>query len=85
MYATITHPTSPESGVIHPNSKVVVVRRLNEAETYAWVEGRGKVVFGTLARTRKSDRRTVIDRFVTNGARLRLPASIVVRNAVAAG
>ena len=60
------------------NARIVVVRRLDDRSVRAFVEGSARFVTGFLIRRRGSDRRTVIDRFVTGGARLRLPRSIVV-------
>lgn len=72
-------------GVFGRRARVVVLNRLNEDQTYAWIEGEGRRVFGFVGRRRGSNRQAVIDRFVTNGARLRLPNSIVVNQAVIDG
>ena len=58
------------------NARVVVVRRLDDRSVRAFVEGTPRFVTGFLIPRRGSNRRTVIDRFVTNGARLRLARSI---------
>lgn len=65
-------------GVIGRGAKVVVLRRADGKTASAWVEGGGRTVTGFVIPRRGSNRKTVIDRFVTNGARLRLPKSIQV-------
>ena len=72
-------------GVLGGNSKIVVVRRLNDGAIDAWVEGKGRVVFGSVIRTRRSNGRVVINRFVTSGARLRLPNSFQIDQVVTNG
>ena len=57
-------------------AQVFVVRRLDGSSVRAFVEGKARTVRGSLVGRRGSNRHTVIDRFVTNGARLRLARSI---------
>ncbi|MDB5351701.1 MAG: hypothetical protein JWN86_2948 [Planctomycetota bacterium] len=68
--------------VVGRRSKLVVLRHSDGGAVSAWVEGAGRSVSGLLLPRRGSNRRTTIDRFVMNGARLRLPRSITVTKVV---
>jgi Domain of unknown function (DUF4394)/Calx-beta domain len=70
-------------GVIGRGAKLIVLRRADGQAVSVFVEGKGKSVFGFLIPTRKSNHKTTIDRFVTGGAKLNLPKSIAVTQAVA--
>lgn len=65
-------------GVVGKNSRIVVLRRTDGGSASAWVEGTGKYVTGLLIPRRGSNRKAVIDKFVTGGAKLRLVRSITV-------
>ena len=65
-------------------SRLLVMRRLDQTATYVFVDGpgRGRIVTGSLQRGRGTDRVTIIDRFLTNGAKVRVPRSILIESLV---
>jgi len=63
-------------------SKIAVIQRLGDSSITAFVEGHSKVVTGLVIPRRGTNHMTVIDRFITNGARLKLAKSIKVKSIV---
>lgn len=66
-------------GAAGRGSRIVVVQRLSDSSVTAFVEGHAKVVTGLVIPRRGSNHTTVINRFVTGGARLKLAKSITVK------